>query len=109
MSTKRAQHTTTARRKRITWTEAQKQIRQQEALYHGIFERLGLVDTARCVDCHWNHLVLGTEDPAASIHPSRLTQTCGVCHEGASENFVLHREHLLPRSDTEQPLFYATA
>lgn len=35
---------------------------------------------AECTDCHGSHAMLGPKNPASSVHPSRLAETCGSCH-----------------------------
>jgi cytochrome b subunit of formate dehydrogenase len=77
--------------------------------YHGIFERLGQEEPARCVSCHKNHLILRADDPLSSIHPANLKAVCEACHEGANENYVQFRAHLHPRSDRTQPVIYYAA
>lgn len=40
-----------------------------------------------CKQCHGAHNVLRIKDPASSFHPSRLSETCGKCHQKVSETF----------------------
>jgi len=34
-----------------------------------------------CQDCHGSHEILPPTDPASPLHPSNLSQTCGVSHD----------------------------
>jgi hypothetical protein len=51
----------------------------------------GVTNTATCQDCHTAHHVLPKDNPASSIAPQNIVQTCGQasCHEGAQINFAL--------------------
>jgi len=37
-----------------------------------------------CANCHTRHNIQAVADPAASVHPTRLTVTCGQCHPDQS-------------------------
>lgn len=63
--------------------------------YHGLALRLGSPQAANCASCHGWHAVLPSSDPASSIHPSNLPETCGECHPGigtrlAKEQIKIH-------------------
>jgi len=46
---------------------------------HG--QRLGAAgQAAKCSDCHTIHNVRSASDPAASVYPLTIPQTCGQCH-----------------------------
>ena len=62
--------------------------------YHGLASRLGSKVVANCASCHGVHNILPSSDPKSRIHTANLTQTCGQCHVGASENFTKGRVHL---------------
>lgn len=62
--------------------------------YHGLASRLGSKVVANCASCHGVHNILPSSDPKSRIHTANLTQTCGQCHVGASENFTKGRIHL---------------
>jgi formate dehydrogenase gamma subunit len=64
------------------------------ASVHGITLKLGEEGSATCKDCHGNHGVLPHTDPRSSIHTNNLVQTCGKCHPGATENFVVGKIHV---------------
>jgi formate dehydrogenase gamma subunit len=63
-------------------------------LYHGVGARSGDTGTASCISCHTSHNVRPADDPASTINPVNLTQTCGQCHEGAGENYVKGSIHI---------------
>jgi formate dehydrogenase gamma subunit len=49
---------------------------------HGRALQAGITDTPTCVDCHGDHLILSSNDPAAPICGARQAQdTCGKCHD----------------------------
>ena len=45
----------------------------------GLFRR-GLIVTAVCTSCHNSHAILPHENPASSIHPDNIANTCMQCH-----------------------------
>ena len=47
----------------------------------------GLVVTATCSDCHTPHSPLPPDDPASSVNPANIAQTCGKCHHGIEATF----------------------
>ncbi len=62
--------------------------------YHGLATKLGSKVAANCASCHGVHNILPSSDPRSRIHPNNLVQTCGQCHPGAGENFVVGKIHL---------------
>lgn len=70
--------------------------------YHGLASQHGSKRVANCGSCHGNHLILPSSDPRSTVSPTRLVETCGVCHPGISENVLtapIHTEVTL-RSPT---------
>ncbi len=63
----------------------------------------GLVVTAMCTDCHTTHGELPADDPASSVHPANVAQTCATCHNGIYEQFVTSI-HSPTVTDTEDDL-----
>jgi predicted CXXCH cytochrome family protein len=55
---------------------------------------------ATCVNCHPAHSIKPPSDPASSVHPLRVSQTCGACHGDAK----YMAEYKIP---TDQPAKYA--
>lgn len=62
--------------------------------YHGLASRYGSTTAANCGSCHGFHKVLPSSDPASTIHPTNLAETCGKCHPGASDYFVQSKIHV---------------
>ena len=62
--------------------------------YHGLASQLGSNVVANCASCHGVHNILPSSDPNSTINPRNMAQTCGKCHPGASDNFVLSKVHL---------------
>jgi formate dehydrogenase gamma subunit len=58
---------------------------QQTASYnasvHGLAMKAGHLDAATCQDCHDSHEILPPNLAASPLHPSRLAETCGACHD----------------------------
>jgi len=62
--------------------------------YHGMASKLGSAVIANCASCHGVHNILPSSDPKSLISRNNLVETCGKCHPGASENFILGKVHL---------------
>jgi formate dehydrogenase gamma subunit len=62
--------------------------------YHGLASKLGSGTVANCASCHGVHNILPSSDPNSKINAAHLAETCGKCHPGASENFILGKVHL---------------
>jgi cytochrome b subunit of formate dehydrogenase len=62
--------------------------------YHGLASKLGSGVIANCASCHGIHNILPSSDPKSMVNIGNLVQTCGKCHAGASENFILGKIHL---------------
>ena len=62
--------------------------------YHGLASKLGSTVAANCASCHGVHNILPSTDPRSMINRSNLLNTCGQCHPGAGENFILGQIHL---------------
>ncbi|MCK4573854.1 MAG: hypothetical protein KAU36_05760 [candidate division Zixibacteria bacterium] len=61
--------------------------------YHGLAVRGGSVKAATCASCHKAHDVLPSSNPASSIHPNNLTETCQKCHPNANYAFAASYSH----------------
>ncbi|NQU65314.1 MAG: cytochrome b/b6 domain-containing protein [SAR324 cluster bacterium] len=61
--------------------------------YHGLKSKAGDITVANCASCHGAHRILPHEDPASSIHPNHLQETCGECHPGISMALATTRIH----------------
>jgi len=71
--------------------------------YHGLAAQYGLTVAANCGSCHGYHQVLPSSDPASTIHPNNLVETCGKCHPGANEKFALSKVHVDIEAETSGP------
>ena len=51
---------------------------------HGLhLKQQGGEHAATCTSCHKPHAMLTASDTNSSLHPSRLAETCGACHQQA--------------------------
>jgi hypothetical protein len=82
----------------------------------------GLTVTATCTSCHTAHRELPASDPESTVNPKNVPATCGVCHHGIQEQFVMsvhsasvthtgkqlpvcsdcHTAHTIQRADKDQ-------
>ena len=62
--------------------------------YHGLASKYGSTLAANCGSCHGYHKILPSSDPASTIYPGNLVETCGKCHPGASEKFAAGKIHV---------------
>jgi len=76
---------------------------------HGQVTALGFSAVARCSDCHGSHRVLQVSDPQSPVAADNLVATCGKCHPGANENFVLYDPHADRHNRERSPLVYYAA
>jgi formate dehydrogenase gamma subunit len=61
--------------------------------YHGLAVKGGSIKAATCASCHKAHDVLPKTNPASSIHPNNLTETCMRCHPQANAEFAASYSH----------------
>jgi cytochrome b subunit of formate dehydrogenase len=64
------------------------------ASYHGLASRLGSNVVANCASCHGVHNILPSSDPRSTINQANLVKTCGQCHPGVTEKFVVGKVHV---------------
>ncbi|HLH08781.1 MAG TPA: cytochrome b/b6 domain-containing protein [Terriglobales bacterium] len=62
--------------------------------YHGLASQMGSKVVANCASCHGAHNILPSSDPRSTINQANLITTCGKCHPGASQKFVLGKIHV---------------
>ena len=62
--------------------------------YHGLESRAGGQTVANCASCHGVHNIFPSSDPRSTINPANLAHTCGTCHPGAGENFLIGPVHV---------------
>ena len=61
--------------------------------YHGQVVVMGFADGATCSDCHGSHAILRASDPASSVAPANLLNTCQKCHQDATAGFATFQPH----------------
>lgn len=64
------------------------------ASYHGLASKLGSQVVANCASCHGVHNILPSSDPHSTINRANLITTCGQCHPGVTEKFILGKVHV---------------
>ncbi len=62
--------------------------------YHGLASKLGSSVVANCASCHGVHNILPSADSHSMINAANLARTCGKCHPGANDQFILGKVHL---------------
>jgi len=62
--------------------------------YHGLATEGGSVVAANCSSCHGVHDILPSSDSRSTINHANLQATCGKCHKGVTQKFILTRVHL---------------
>ncbi len=62
--------------------------------YHGLASKLGSQIVANCASCHGVHNILPSSDPRSTINQANLIKTCGQCHPGVGQKFVLGKVHI---------------
>jgi cytochrome b subunit of formate dehydrogenase len=62
--------------------------------YHGLASKLGSQIVANCASCHGSHSILPSSDPRSTVNKANLIKTCGQCHPGAGEKFVVGKVHV---------------
>lgn len=58
--------------------------------YHGAAYQNGAKNAPACWQCHETHKVLPAKDRNSSVNANNLSETCGVCHAGADEGYILY-------------------
>ena len=89
--------------KRYTGTEHEIIEHYTESIHGKGLLKSGLTVTATCNNCHTAHGVLPKSDPASSVHPNNLPNTCGQCHHGIHDQFE-KSIHSAKVSTSNQPL-----
>jgi cytochrome b subunit of formate dehydrogenase len=62
--------------------------------YHGLASKLGSQVVANCASCHGVHNILPSTDARSTISKVNLVKTCGQCHPGVGERFVVGKVHV---------------
>lgn len=66
--------------------------------FHGQATAFGYKPAATCADCHTPHKNLPQINPASSVHPNNLVQTCAACHKNANAGFATYNPHPEPHN-----------
>ncbi len=61
--------------------------------FHGKVSMLGSSASAKCFDCHGTHAILPPSDPASTLSPANVVQTCAKCHESSHAGFTTYLTH----------------
>jgi formate dehydrogenase gamma subunit len=62
--------------------------------YHGLAARGGSQSVANCASCHGVHNIFPSADMRSTVNTANLPKTCGACHAGAGERFVIGPVHV---------------
>lgn len=62
--------------------------------YHGLAQRGGSQSVANCASCHGVHNIFPSSDPRSTVNAANLPTTCGNCHAGAGDHFVIGPVHV---------------
>jgi cytochrome b subunit of formate dehydrogenase len=62
--------------------------------YHGLASKLGSQVVANCASCHGVHNILPSSDVRSTVNKANLVQTCGQCHPGVGEKFIVGKVHV---------------
>lgn len=77
--------------------------------FHGQVTNLGFRSVAGCADCHGSHEILPASDPQSPVSKGKLVQTCGKCHENATESFVQYDPHANKHDRARSPFLFFTS
>lgn len=75
--------------------------------YHGRATELGSPAVARCSDCHGSHAILPASNPASSVNPRNLIDTCAKCHADAPPAFASYIAHPDATDRKRDPVLFA--
>jgi formate dehydrogenase gamma subunit len=62
--------------------------------YHGLAQRGGSQSVANCASCHGVHNIFPSKDARSTVNAANLPKTCGNCHAGAGNYFVIGPVHV---------------
>lgn len=72
--------------------------------YHGLARRGGSQSVANCASCHGVHNIFRSTDPRSTVNAANLPTTCGTCHAGAGEHFVIGPVHVQTSTGPAHPV-----
>ncbi len=76
--------------------------------FHGLATRSGSKEAANCESCHGYHNVRHSSDTLSTINKKNLPQTCGKCHEGATQTLFESKIHLNNPEEDSPWVFWIT-
>lgn len=76
--------------------------------FHGQRTALGSARTATCSDCHEHHVILPASNPASTVSPQNLVNTCRRCHAQANASLVKYDPHADKRDRSRSAPMYWT-
>jgi len=90
---------------RYTGTEKDIISHYTESIHGKGLLKSGLTVTATCTACHTAHRELPHTNPESSINPANIASTCGKCHHGIEEQFVVSvHSPLITKTDKKLPV-----
>jgi len=72
--------------------------------YHGLALRGGSQSVANCASCHGVHNIFPSTDPRSTVNAANLPKTCGNCHAGAGEHFLIGPVHVRTTTGPAHPV-----
>jgi formate dehydrogenase gamma subunit len=72
--------------------------------YHGLAMRGGSQSVANCASCHGIHNIFRSTDPRSTVNAANLPKTCGTCHAGAGDHFVIGPVHVQTATGSAHPV-----
>ncbi|HXR14940.1 MAG TPA: cytochrome b/b6 domain-containing protein [Terriglobales bacterium] len=72
--------------------------------YHGLAARGGSQSVANCASCHGVHNIFRSSDLRSTVNTANLPKTCGACHAGAGEHFVIGPVHVQTTTGPAHPV-----
>jgi cytochrome b subunit of formate dehydrogenase len=72
--------------------------------YHGLAMRAGSQSVANCASCHGVHNIFRSSDARSTVNVANISKTCGNCHAGAGDHFVIGPVHVQTASGPAHPV-----
>jgi len=72
--------------------------------YHGLAMRGGSQSVANCASCHGVHNIFPSKDARSTVNAANLPKTCGACHAGAGDHFVIGPVHVQISTGPAHPI-----
>ena len=72
--------------------------------YHGLALRGGSLSVANCASCHGVHNIFRSSDARSMVNAANLPKTCGACHAGAGDHFVIGPVHVRINTGEAHPV-----